>query len=683
MAAIERSWIPPSSLDMTCLGICLVAFPHHERLPGWFWLLLVVSVLIARAVVAGRASAPRRWLIAPPIIATAGALFHDFDSLLNPDGGTAFLLVALCGKLLESRTLREARVLQLLIFFASPLGLLFDTSIGAALMAVSGMFVALAAMVMTQPATGGVRAGVALRASLVALCQALPVMIVLFVFFPRLAPLWNLPKPGDEPAVGFSDDMDLSGLGSLNDNPAIAFRVKFPGQQPSSSDLYWRMVVLDSLEGERWFWRKGNVLQVPQGAPEADLVYTVYPEPGVLGYVPHLDPVGALPDRPLRQFEGAVIVMPDSQSRDPWTLLRRTSPGTASGPPGVHTGEATVPRHATSLPERLAPRSRELAREWKADGAQTPEQMVQRFADWTVAQGFSYTLDPGMSNGDPTDGFMFESREGYCSHYANALVVMLRETGTPARLVTGFQGGEFNSDGDYWIVRQSDAHAWMEYLGDNGRWHRVDPTTFVAPERVRLGSRVHQRGVDLFGLEFSNPRHWSVFSRLGKAVDYLNYQWITKVVAYDGARQEGLLDRLPDVAGLSGRVAYLLGAIALSGALVVILVMKPWTSARRPPEVRMLDRLLSAAKASFRPRRTGETALAYATALTASSPEAGAALLAFLQEFNRQVYGPPRDARNTDNASQTGEPPADRIKVLYRNCLRSLRISGLRGSRAR
>ena len=354
MTLPERRWIPPAALDVTWMGMLMVAIPHHQRLPGWFWLLFSASVFIARAVISGRAKAPHRWLLALPIAAMVGALFHDFDSLLNPEGGTAFLLVAFCGKLLEARTLREARVLHLLLLFVAPLQLLFDTSIGAALMAVTGMLFAFAAMTMTQPSSLGVKPSGAFRAAVVAMLQAVPVMIVLFVFFPRLAPLWNLPKPGAEPAVGFSEDMDLSGLGSLNDNPAIAFRVKFPDLQPASSELYWRMLVLDSLEGDRWSWRKGRGSAVPEGQPGIDLAYTVYPEPGVLGYVPHLDPVRSPPGRSLRQFEGSVIPLQEKQSREPWSMLRDVDAGNSGVADKVPAGLAGVSAHLKSLPEGVA-----------------------------------------------------------------------------------------------------------------------------------------------------------------------------------------------------------------------------------------------------------------------------------------------------------------------------------------
>lgn len=683
MSALDRRWIPPAALDVTWVGMLLVAAPHHERLPGWFWLLFPVCVLIARAVIAGRASAPHRWLLALPIAAMVGALFHDFDSLLNPEGGTAFLLVAFCGKLLEARTLREARVLHLLMLFVAPLQLLFDTSIGAALMAVAGMMCALAAMTMTQPSLPGVKPWWAIRVAVLALLQAVPVMVVLFVFFPRLAPLWNLPKPGAEPAVGFSEDMDLSGLGSLNDNPAIAFRVKFQDLQPASSDLYWRMLVLDSLDGEKWSWRKGPASVVPEGDPGVDLAYTVFPEPGVLGYVPHLDPVRSPSGRSFRQWEGSVIPLQDRQSREPWLLLRAERDGDSDVAVKLPSGESPVLPHVWSLPEGVAPRSRALARAWRKQGAHTPELVVKRFWEWTDANAFSYSLNPPAANGDRTDAFLFEQKQGYCSHYASALAVILRETGTPARLVTGFQGGEFNAGGDYWIVRQSDAHAWVEYLSADGFWHRVDPTAFVAPERVRLGSRIHQRSLDLFGLELTNPRYWSVFNRLEKAVDYLNYQWITKVVAYDAARQESLFERLPDIGFVQGRVAFLVTAVAGVLVITLVFILKPWQLRRRLPEDRMLQHLLTTAAHRFRPRPAGETPLAYARSLAVSAPAAGQALTAFLNAHHERVYGPSSGVPGSYIASQTGLQSTVRLKALYRHCLRTLRSSGARGFRAR
>src|SRR5690606_25782031 len=144
------------------------------------------------------------------------------------------------------------------------------------------------------------------------------------------------------------------------------------------------------------------------------------------------------------------------------------------------------PRPAASPPAGRHPRAVEMARSWRSQGL-GDEEIVDRALRMFNEQEFYYTLQPPLAVDDAIDQFLFETRQGFCEHYAAAFTVLMRAAGIPARVVTGYQGGTLNPVGGYVIVRQRDAHAWAEvWLGEKG-WVRVDPTAAVAPNRILGG----------------------------------------------------------------------------------------------------------------------------------------------------------------------------------------------------
>lgn len=133
------------------------------------------------------------------------------------------------------------------------------------------------------------------------------------------------------------------------------------------------------------------------------------------------------------------------------------------------------------------PRSRALAQEWALQNPE-PAAVISKALSFFKENGFSYSLRGTASAGDPIDDFLFRTRSGYCEHFASAFAFLMRAAQVPARIVGGYLGGERNPFGNYLIVRQSDAHAWVEVWLPQAGWSRIDPTLVVAPARMAQGS---------------------------------------------------------------------------------------------------------------------------------------------------------------------------------------------------
>jgi hypothetical protein len=190
------------------------------------------------------------------------------------------------------------------------------------------------------------------------------------------------------------------------------------------------------------------------------------------------------------------------------------------------------------LPEHRNPRSVALARELRAQ-AGSDEAFIQSVLNKFRREQYFYTLEPPRLQSDAVDDFLFTTKRGFCEHFASAFTLLARAAGIPARVVTGYQGGEFNPMGNYLIVRQSDAHAWSEvWLAGKG-WVRVDPTAAVAPERI-------ERGRDA-AIPASEPvpgrrlRQNALFSQLRLMWDAANTYWNDQVVEFGNTQQQWLM----------------------------------------------------------------------------------------------------------------------------------------------
>lgn len=560
------------------LSLALVIAPHGVRLPIWITTLsLALCGWRLWRVHHGDDRPPPRVVVVFIALAIVPAVYVSMGTITGRQAGVAMLALLAGIKLLEARGLRDAYVLSYLGFFLVITNFLFDQGM------VTGLYMLAVVTVMTASliALGGsagrspaMAAPAHLKRAGVLVAQAIPLMLVLFVLFPRIpGPLWGLPKDAWSGVSGLSDEMSPGNISNLSQSDAVAFRVLFQGQPPPRARLYWRGPVLDVTDGRRWSRGARGAWPRPvrfQRAGQA-LDYEVTLEPHGKRWLFALDlpaatPAGAVMTEALelRSRRDVSERMVYRMRSFPTYRLERDAPADAPDP--LHLPAA---RHA---------RAKALARGWR-DELGEPRAVVARAMAWFASEGFVYTLTPPLLEGDAVDDFLFESRQGFCEHFAAAFVVLMRAAGIPARVVTGYQGGEQNPINGYLVVRQRDAHAWAEVWLPGQGWTRVDPTSAVVPQRIDLGMNAAiPPTVDAAGLSFTPaPALADTLRRLRQTLDAVQTSWNAWVLGYGPSRQRELLTGLGiDAASYGALVITLtLSVTALLGLLAL------WLFARR------------------------------------------------------------------------------------------------------
>lgn len=628
----------------------LVLAPHAAHLPLWVSLLCGVT-LLWRALITLRGRRMPPALVLLPIAAGAmiGVQF-SYDTLIGKDAGVAMLVLLVAFKMLEMHARRDLYVVIFLCFFLVLTNFFYAQGIGTALMMVVSILLLLATQ-LSFGFTGAVpplrtRLGMAART----LAIAAPLAAVLFVVFPRIqGPLWGMPGGAGSGKSGLSDQMAPGQMSNLALSEEPAFRVRFFGRAPEKAQLYWRGPVLDSFDGLTWSRGpdrvSGRNLHLAVGAPALD--YEVTLEPSRSRWVFALEMAGELPEVPghqvrlSSQFELTSDAPLDARLR--YRASSHTDYALQRDPALDNAGRWLL------LPYGFNPRALSEGRELRklAAPAQRVEAVLRRFRE----QPFSYTLEPPLLGRHTIDEFLYGARAGFCEHYSGAFVFLMRAAGVPARVVTGYQGGDVNPLDGYMTVRQSDAHAWAEVWLEGRGWTRVDPTAAVAPERVNrgLGASVPRpapfgidalRGMNPFGGE---GNAW--LARLRDAVNAANNGWNQWVLNYTPERQRGVVQGLQDK---------LLGwpfAVLLTFVVASLIIVRFF---RRRREIDPVDALYLAlckrlGQAGLA-RAADESPSAYAARVAADgevpagklAPQARAAALEFLQRYSSWRYAPPK-----------------------------------------
>jgi transglutaminase-like putative cysteine protease len=622
-------------------AVGLLVLPHLPRLPWWIGLLAVGVGLFKLVLLRRPRHRPPRPLLALLTVAASAGVFFSYGTLLGKQAGVALLVVMLALKLLELHTVRDARLLVYLGYFLVVTNFLFTQTIPIALYMFVATLVITATLSVITHSSRERPAGSHLRLAAVLLVQALPIMLVLFVFFPRVAgPLWGLPRDAYAGMTGLSDSMTPGAISSLAQSGATAFRVEFFGPAPEPALRYWRGPVLWHTDGRTW--SPGRTGSYPRQRPEA-----VQNRDQALRYAITLEghdkPWLLALDLPVEISQRALYTV-DFQ----WLAYRPVRERIryeATSWPHYHTGPLDPPlrKAALQLPEHVSPRVQALARGWR-DRADSDSAVVQQALEHFHTQPFVYTLQPPLLGDDPVDDFLFGTRRGFCEHYAAAFVVLMRSAGIPARVVTGYQGGEYNPVGDYWLIRQADAHAWAEvWLPDTG-WQRVDPTAAVAPERIEHALDPGRQAAGAparFRLAETGLllRGWR---QLQFAVDSVNNHWNQWVLSYGPQRQLELLAAL-GFRQASWREMALTLLLLTGGCLLgIALWMLVRTPAPADPVLQAWQRFCSRLGRLGVQRAPGEGPRDLARRALAARPEVAAQVNAITGLYIALRYGRPR-----------------------------------------
>ena len=642
--------------------------PHLLHLPLWVTGLTGV-VLAWRGWLAWRqAPLPGRTAVIG-LLALAGALTFAVDkTLVSKDAGVTLLVVLMALKTLELRARRDALVVFFLGFFLVLTTFLYSQSFLTAVGTGVSVWGWLTALTLAHIPAGRPTLRQAARLAGRAALVGTPVMVALFLLFPRIGPLW--PSANSANRTGLSDHLELGSVADLANDDSIAFRIRFEGRAPNAAQMYFRGPVLIDTNGHDWqaqsvFDGRSRRAVVPRGqqveAFGKRTVYEMMLEPTELTWLSLLEVTPPSADRAAdgQPATPGVQVLDGGDARPlpdldlQWRTRRpigqrvhlRATAGLDDHIVGATPAELT---ENLRLPPQFFPRTRAWAQQWVIDhpppgsslAADNPDPMVESLYRYIGRSGFSYTLTPGAYEGDPVDEFWLDRKVGFCEHFATSFVVVLRAMGIPARLVTGYQGMDAQPEDGWYIVRQSNAHAWAEYWNPARGWVRADPTAAVSPDRVERG-RAIRPAVGFMGsaIDTLSP---GMLDRLRAWRETMDNRWKELVLGYNRNSQFDLLKK----AGFSSPDSEDLGrllTIVLSGAAIFGAGAAWWDAHRRTPGQRLARRLAAALK-PLQPHgvqvAAHESPGVIAASLRRRFGDTAAELAGRLAAMERQRYGP-------------------------------------------
>ena len=582
------------------------------------------------------------WLLVLAAAALAFLIRRNYGYFVGRDPCVAFLFVLVGIKFLEVRTLRDGTLLVCLAIFLLVTPFFYSQSIAAALFAlpaIAAVGAALDALADRDVKATFTSVRRAWRRTFVMIAQGLPIAATLFILFPRLAsPLWGLPADRTA-ASGLSDSMSPGSISELSLSDAVAFRVDFDGAPPPPRLRYWRGPVLSLFNGREW-----RALSAQPGGRllqgEAPRVrYSVTLEANDHPWLFALDFPATLPtiDAGGVRGNGGGLA---GYSREQQLIMRAP----VAQPIRYTLESLLVDEYPIASPREIPqnsrtpagnPRTRDFVRRLRERNPDD-RRFIAAVLRWFHDEPFFYTLAPPLlDEPEPVDMFLFDTRRGFCEHYASAFVVMLRDAGIPARVVTGYQGGEINPRGNYMIVRQSDAHAWAEAVID-GRWHRFDPTAAVAPSRIERGLYGSVPASDPVPLFAREDGSW--LKGLQLAVDAINHQWRRHVIEFNRDRQRALWREWKIDAFAPWQMVTAVAAGVVGWALAVLLAFA-LRRKRRERAIALWDSACRRLARAGLPRLPYEGPLAFCKRAALRWPQFDIALRAIGESFAALRYG--------------------------------------------
>ncbi len=592
-------YLPRDSRD-TLFQLAVIAWtivPHLAHLAPWCIALTAVMLFWRVHLAMTHAPLPSRWAVAGVLLVAAALTLWTEGSLFGKEAGVTMLVVLMALKTLELRARRDAMVVFFLGFFLVLTNFLYSQSLLTALAMLPSVWGLLTALVLAHMPVGkpSLRqaGGVAARAAVL----GAPLMVALFLLFPRIGPLWGVPQDAAG-KTGLSGSMRMGALAEIANDDEIAFRVRFAGRVPPPEAMYFRGPVLSNFDGREWTRQNAGPASVPHTSAALQLLgapvrYEMTLEPSRLALLPLLE---MTPDRSdaAPQIEGwTPSLRSDLQWQTERPVVERLRFEVSAWP--LHRHGPRQPTLALREFVALPPDHNPRTLEWAAALRRRPE-LAQADARTLVSTllghlrhgGYTYTLEPGSYGKNAVDEFWLDRKVGFCEHFAASLVVVLRALDVPARVVTGYQGTDRKPVDGYYIVRQSNAHAWAEFWQPGEGWVRVDPTAAVSPDRiVRGNSLVPRQGLVAGAIgNFSQQ----FLAELRSMLEATNNRWNQWVMNYSRGQQFRLLESLGVDAPTWHDLAYALIGLLCAGSLAGA-SWALWDQQRQDPWQRLQRRI--------------------------------------------------------------------------------------------
>jgi hypothetical protein len=631
-APSPQQYLSQTNLPWLWAATLATTLPHLYYLPTW--VSIVIALMLLYVVWQWRTGyrATSAWIRVGLVFLSCAGVALQFGLPPERESGIAMLALLMSMKLLELKSYRDSMVLLTLGYFLLLTHYFYNQNIFTGLWLVVSTLLVTAALlkIHTDPQQSIV--AILSRATLL-LLQALPFMLALYLLFPRIdGPLWGRPQSNYN-MTGLSNNMSPGSISWLVDDEEIAFRVQFEGEPPPRNQLYWRGPVLTFYNGNTW---DGDdyLIQPPNIEPRGKAVnYSLTLEAHQRHWL--------LPLEMPTQVEGVEAIMTRNgllRSRIR-PIIARTRLELVSYPEYRMDAESHLPpmlqRSSLQLPRGYNSRTLALAQSWRAENPD-PRQLAQRALRYFHDEAFYYTHEPPLLGAQAMDDFIFNTRSGFCEHYASAFVTLMRAAGVPARVVTGYLGGELNPVDGFFVVRQSSAHAWAEIWIANEGWIRIDPTAAISRERVAPSAAANL--VDIAPELAGRAAGWLQGMRY--RWDALNNNWNQWVLGYTSERQREALSKL----GLSNPSWQRITITLIAVMAVMLLVLTLWLLQARPdtadPAWKLWRKALRHLEKQGVKTRTWETPLALAKRLQTERPELAESVLAIARLVCAARYEP-------------------------------------------
>ena len=513
-------------------ALIVVAAPHAARMPWWLTLLTLCLYAWRVWFALNRAPLPSRWLVLGVAAMAILAVWMETRTVFGRTSGI-FLLVTFSGlKLLETKTQRDAAVVAFLGYFLVITNFLYTQSIPTAIAMCAAIYMLTVTLVGLAAPQRATRAN--LRTGGILLAHAAPAALALFLLFPRVSgPLWGLPQDAYTGISGLSDSMAPGNLSRLVLSDAVAFRAEFEGEPPPHRLLYWRGPVLWDFDGRSW--NVGPAFLARYSPPESGGVrykYSVLLEPHNRTWLFALESAATMPERTRFTPDGQLLTAFPVRAR-----MRYAVESISEAEP-LPQETITLLRRALRLPADFNPRTLALGQQWREQSS-SDAQILQRAIEFLRAGKYQYTLEPPLLARDSVDDFLFNTRSGFCEHFASAFTFLMRAAGVPARVVMGYQGGDLNPLDRVITVRQLDAHAWSEVFIRGRGWVRIDPTVAAAPRRIETG--LARSVADAAALPFLSRTDFSLLLGMRHRWEALAHKWNVWVLGYNPERQRDFM----------------------------------------------------------------------------------------------------------------------------------------------
>lgn len=578
-----------SAYHWVLLSQFFVVLFHHKNLPSWLFGYALVIIIFLFNPIKQRLPAifyRKRSLQLIQILgffAGVVGLYVTYRTALGLDVGIAFLLLCAVSKLLELHTRRDAYVVLSLSLFVLAGLFLIDQSLLTTLQVFIGTLIVLLVMIAQNDDDTG-----RYRTLGLLVLQALPLMLILFLFFPRLPPLWAIKISSHQATTGMSDSMSPGDFANLSRSTELAFRAEFQGNIPNRQELYWRGLVFSDFDGTTWRQNQTllDIWTVQNYQPKWLIETTKTSQQPTDNYQIILEKTGqpwlfALDYPYFHQQQRGIGLTSDFTLRYWDNVSQRLNYQVQ------RLNQAKINLHLSEnerqinlqLPVNGNRHSRQFAQKLFNQVNQNPISYINAVQQWIQKEPFRYTLSPPLLKQNRVDEFLFNTKAGFCEHYSSSFTFLMRAVGIPARVVVGYQGGQIGRDGISWEVRQMDAHAWTEVWLEGQGWTRIDPTSFVSPDRVEQGmdTVTQKHGAEMFGEGVMGELSYQQFQLLQEArrlFDQASYYWQRDVVGFDQDKQKDSLFNWLNIQSIYQQIAVM--AVSLTLLLSIFMLWLWW-----------------------------------------------------------------------------------------------------------